>query len=117
MPSGPYALFVLSEQRALRTRRSEIIGGGIGLLRGRLGGGATLESSREELEEKREPKRLAFSVGEAAIVPSVRKRGGKPDLQKLLEMFLAKDQKELLVGEEVRRDFFLITKDFFALRI
>ena len=40
-----------------------------------------------------------------------------PDLQKLLEMLLAKDQKELLVGKVVRRDFFLITKDFFALRI
>ena len=79
MPSGPYALFVFKEQRALRTRRSEIMGGGIGLLRGRLGGDATLESSREELEEKREPKRLAFSVGETAIVPSERKRGGKPD--------------------------------------
>ena len=87
------------------------------MLSGRLGRGATLESSREELEEKREPKRLAFSAGETAIVPSERKRGGKPDLQKLLEIFLAKDQKELLVGELVRRDFFLITKDFFALRI
>ena len=67
IPSGPYALFVLREQRALRTQRSEIIGGGIGLLRGSLGGGATLESSREELEEKREPKRLALSAGETAI--------------------------------------------------
>ena len=76
-----------------------------------------MESSREELEKKREPKRLAFSVGETAIVSSERKRGGKLDLQKLLEILLAKDQKELLVGEVVRRDFFLITKDFFALRI
>ena len=42
-----------------------MIGEGIKLLRGRLGGVATLESSREELEEKREPKRLAFSAGEA----------------------------------------------------
>ena len=97
MPSDPYALFVLSEQRALHTRHSEIIGGGIGLLRGRLRGDATLELSREELEEKRELKRLAFSAGETAIVPSERKRGGKPDLQKLLEMLLDKDQKELLV--------------------
>ena len=87
------------------------------MLRGRLGGGAALESSKEELDEKREPKRLALSAGETAIVPSERKRGGKPDLQKLLEILLAKDQKELLVGEVVRRDFFLITWDFFALRI
>merc|ERR1711980_60648 len=101
MPSGPYALFVFKEQRALRTRRSEIIGGGIGLLRGRLGGDATLESSKEELEEKREPKRLAFSAGETAIESSERKRGGEPDLQKLLEILLAKDQKELEVGEVV----------------
>ena len=34
----------------------------IGLLRGRKGGVAILESSRRELEEKREPKRLAFTV-------------------------------------------------------
>ena len=87
------------------------------MLRGSVGGDATLESSREELEEKREPKRLALSAGETAIVSSERKRGGKPDLQKLLEILLDKDQKELVVGDEVRRDFFLITKDFFALRI
>ena len=54
---------------------------------------ATLESSREELEEKREPKRLAFSAGETAIVPSARKRGGKPDLQKFLEMLLVRTRK------------------------
>ena len=34
------------------------------MLSGRLGGVTTLESSREELEEKREPKRLAFSAEE-----------------------------------------------------
>ena len=61
---GGIPLFVLREQRALQTRLSEKIGGGIGLLRGSLGGVATLELSREELEEKREPKRLAFSAGE-----------------------------------------------------
>ena len=76
-----------------------------------------MESSREELEENIEPKRLAFSVGETAIEPSGLKRGGKLDLQKLLETFLVKDQRELLVGVEVRRFFFLIIKDFFALRI
>ena len=108
MPSGPYALLVLREQSALRTLRSETIGGGIGLVRGRVGGAAELESSREEFEEKREPKILALSVGETAIVLSGRKSGGKLDLQKLLEMLLARDQKELLVGDEVRRDFFLM---------
>ena len=56
-----------------------------------------MESLREELEEKREPKRLGFSAGKTAIVLSARKRGGKPDLQKFLEMLLSKDQKELLV--------------------
>ena len=71
-------------QRALQTRHSKKIGGGMGLLRGRLGGVATFESPREELEEKRELKRLAFSAGETAIVPSAQKRGGKPDLQKFL---------------------------------
>ena len=45
------------------------------MLRGSLGGDAALESSKEELEEKREPKRLALSAGETAIVPSERKRG------------------------------------------
>ena len=48
-----------------------------------------MESSREELKEKRELKRLTFSAGETDK--------GKPDLQKLLETLLAKDQKELLV--------------------
>ena len=74
------------------------------MLKGRLEGVASLESLREELEEKREPKRLAFSARETAIVPSAWKRGGKSDLQKFLEMLLAKDQ-ELLVGVVVRLDF------------
>ena len=117
MPSGPYALFVLREESTLRTLRSDIIGGGIGLLRGRLGGGAALESSREELVEKREPNRLAFSVGETAIEPPGLKRGGKLDLQKLLRMFLVKDQKERSVGEVVRQCFFRNIKPLFALRI
>ena len=57
------------------------------------------ESSRVELEENRRPKRLAFSVGVLATEPSVRIRRGKEDLQKLLEMLLARGQKDLSVGE------------------
>ena len=74
-----------------------------------------MESLKEELEEKREPKRLALSAGETAIVPSEQKRGGKPNLQKLLDILLTKDPKVLLVGEVVMQNFFLITLDFFAL--
>ena len=54
------------------------------MLRGSVGDDASLESLREELEEKRELKRLAFSAGETAVVPSEQKRRGKPDLQKFL---------------------------------
>ena len=50
---------------------------GIGVDRGRVGGIGARESSKEELAENREPKRLAFSEGETAIEPSVRKRGKK----------------------------------------
>ena len=42
---------------------------GIGLVSGRVGGSGALESMREELAEKQEPKRLALSVGEPAIEP------------------------------------------------
>ena len=51
-------------------------------------GGKPSDSSREELDEKRRPKRLDFSVRELAINPSGRMRGGKTGLQKLLEIFL-----------------------------
>ena len=40
-------------------------------------GGGMLESSSVELEEKREPKRVALSVGETAIASSERKCEGK----------------------------------------
>src|ERR1044072_3566040 len=62
-------------------------------------GGGLPESSRVELEENMRPKRLAFSVGMLATEPSERIRGGKEDLQKLLEMFLARGQKDFSVGE------------------
>ena len=48
-----------------------------------------MESSTVELVEKRVPKSVAFSEGEEAIEPSERKRGGKLELQKLFENFLA----------------------------
>ena len=78
-----------------------MIEGGIGLLRGSVGGVATSESSREELEKK-ELERLALSSGETTIAPTVRKRGGKLKLHNLLEIPLAKDHKTLIVGEEAR---------------
>ena len=85
-----------------------MIGGGIGLSRGRGGETAILESLREELAEKRESKRSAFSEGEIAIEPSVLKSEGKLDLQKLFKIPLDRDQKEPLVGAVVRRLFFFI---------
>src|ERR1044072_4984297 len=73
-------------------------------------GGGMPESSRVELEEKRRPKRLAFSEGVFAIDPSERIRGGKADLQKLLEIFLTRGQKFLSVGEPWRSAHFLFMK-------
>ena len=90
---------------------------GIGLERGIVGGNEVLESSPEELAENKEPKRVAFSVGEQAIEPSGRISGGKLDLQKLLRILLAKDQKFFSVGEEFRISvFFLIKENFFFRR-
>ena len=65
------------------------------------------ESCRVELDEKRRPKRLAFSEGVFATEPSERIRGGKADLQKLLEIFLTRGQKFLSVGEPWRSAHFL----------
>ena len=109
IPSGPDALFVLRDDNTLRTLRVEIIGGLIGLERGKVGGSGALESSREEFAEKREPKRVALSVGEQAIDPSGRNKGGKLELQKFLENFLAEDQKAFPLGDLVRlsTSFFL----------
>ena len=90
---------------------------GIGVDKGRVGRTGALESSKEELAENREPKRLAFSEGETAIEPSGRKRGGKLELQKLFNIGLAKDQKVLDVGLEDRRSLFLLTKERFACRV
>src|SRR5678816_2204778 len=71
----------------------------IGHLRGDGAEGGEPDSSRVELDEKRRPKRLAFSAGVLATEPSERIRGGKADLQKLFEMFLARGQKFLSEGE------------------
>ena len=73
-----------------------MIKGGIGCERGKSKDSGALESSKVELDEKRAPKRLALSEGELAIELSDRKRAGKLNLQKLLETFLAKNQKVLL---------------------
>src|SRR6201990_355812 len=82
----------------------------MGYLRGEGLGGGMLESSRVELDEKRRPKRLAFSEGVLATEPSERIRGGKADLQKLLEISLTKGQKFLSVGEPWRSAHFLFMK-------
>ena len=116
MPSGPYALPAFRDLSTLRTLRSEIIGEDIGFVRGRVTGSATLESSKEELEENKVPKREAFSAGEVAIVPLGWNKGGKPDLQKFLEIDLAKEKRPLLVGDKVRLLHFLSLKEFLALR-
>ena len=78
----------------------------MGLVRGASEGDGMLESSSVELEEKREPKRVALSVGETAIVSSERKSEGKVERQKLLEILLAKDRKDLLVEDERLSHFF-----------
>ena len=59
---------------------------GIGLERGGVGGSGALKSLRQELAEKKEPKRLALAVGKQAIEPSGRISEGKLELQ-LLKIF------------------------------
>ena len=56
-----------------------------------------LESFTVELEDNRSPKRLVFSVGMLATESLERIRERKEDLQKLLEMFLARGQKDFSV--------------------
>src|ERR1700755_1798835 len=82
----------------------------MGHLRGEGVGEGMPESSRVELDEKRRPKRLAFSEGVFAIEPLERIRGEKADLQKLLEIFLTRGQKFLSVGEPWRSAHFLFMK-------
>ena len=65
------------------------------MVRGALEGYGMLESSSVELEEKREPKRVALSVGETVRVSSERKSEGKVERQRLLEILLAEGQKDL----------------------
>ena len=63
MQSGPGALLIFRRQKDLQTLLVEMIRAGIGLERGKLGGLGALESLMVELEEKREPKIMALSVG------------------------------------------------------
>jgi len=56
-----------------------------------------------------------FSVGELAIEPSGRKREGKLELRKFLETFLAKDQKALAEGDEIRMSHFFPAKECLAI--
>ena len=75
-----------------------------------------MESLREELVEKKEPERLALSVGEQAIKSSGRISEGKLELQKLLKIFLDKDKNHFSEGEELSLSIFLLRKDERALR-
>src|ERR1700755_2423274 len=88
----------------------------MGFLRGEGVGGGMPESCRVELDEKRRLKRLAFSEGVFATEPSERIRGGKADLQKLLEIFLTRGQKFLSVGEPWRSGHFFFMKAHLDLR-
>src|SRR5678815_2899079 len=117
MPSGPLAFLAFIDLRIPCTRSCVITGKDMGNLRGEGVGGGMPESSRVELDEKRRKKRLAFSEGELATEPSERIRGGKADLQKLLEMFLARGQKFLSVGEPSRLAHFLLMKARLALSL
>ena len=85
--------------------------------KGCIGGVGMFESSSVELEEKREPKRVALSVGETAIVSSERKSEGKVERHKLLEIVFTKDQKDLLVEEYERLSHFFWIKECFASQI
>src|ERR1700755_854492 len=114
MSSGPLAFLTFIDFRNTCTRSNVIIGKGMGLLRGEVVGGGLPESSRVELEENRRPKRLAFSVGVLATEPSERR--GKEALQKLLEMFWARGQKDLSVGEFRSSAHLLLVKACFARR-
>src|SRR5678816_3865873 len=116
MPSGPPAFLTFIDLRSPCIRSNVITGKDIGHLIGEGEGGGMPESSKVELEENRRPKRLAFSVGELATEPSDRIRGAKDDLQKLLEMFLARGQKDLLVGDPRRLAHFRLMKARFARR-
>ena len=59
---------------------------------------------------------MALSVGEQAIEPSGQISEGKLELQKLLKIFLDRDQKHFSVGEELSLSIFLLRKDERALR-
>jgi hypothetical protein len=60
-PSGPYALFTFNLDRTWKVLREENIGRGIDSVEGKVGAGGASESSKVELEENREPNRVAFS--------------------------------------------------------
>ena len=62
-------------------------------------------------------KRLALSIREQAIEPSGRISEGKLELQKLLKIFLDKNQKHFSVGAELSLSTFLLRKDERALQI
>lgn len=102
MPSGPYALFLSKGIIALWIAHNKIIRRGIGLVGGASGGTEMLQPFKLESQEKQEPKRLAISV-ETAVVSLQQRSKGKEEQQKLLEILLAKEQKDISgkIGEVV----------------
>lgn len=76
---------------------SEIIGGDMGWLRSESGDKGVSLSSKMELKKKREPERVALSLGQTAVVSLEWKREENVDQQKLFEVFLAKDQEDLSI--------------------
>ena len=87
MPSRPVALFIFKERKIQLTLRAEITMEGIGLVRRRVGGSGALELLKEELAEKREPKRIALLVGDKVVELSGQISGGKLELQMLKIFF------------------------------
>lgn len=79
--------------------------------------GASKSERMMELEERRrerkKKRKRALSAGEAVILLSYRKSEGKFERHKLLEMILARDQKDPSVDEgEALSRFLWLKKDF-----
>ena len=74
------------------------------MVRGASVGDGMLESSSMEFEEKREPKTVALSVGETAIVSSEWKSRGKVERQKLLKILLR--TSKIYLWKKMRSHFF-----------
>ena len=93
IPSGPYALLVSRPERVEKTSFEEIMTLGRSKSEGGGEGGTAPESSKVEFLPKVWEKSVALSEEEMTVEPSERKRGGKEEEEKLLEICLARCQK------------------------